>query len=64
MPAKHDGDLLRPVDIAREYRVGRDRVRRLVRDGELIHFRNGPRILVPRWAFLQWVGDNLTPARD
>ena len=64
MPDTYDGDLLRPIDVAREYRIGRDQVRRLVRDGELLHYRNGPRILIPRWAFLRWVNDRLSGPHD
>ena len=63
MPATTDNDLLRPVDIAREYRIGRNQVRRLVRDGELPHVRNGPRILIPRWAFVAYVNGRVRAAR-
>jgi hypothetical protein len=59
MPAKSDNDLLRPIDIAREYRIGRNQVRQLVREGKLRHVRNGPRILVPRWVWLAYINERL-----
>jgi excisionase family DNA binding protein len=62
MPTKSDNDLLRPIDIAREYRIGRNQVRRLVNDGTLPHVRNGPRMLIPRWAFNAYITDRVRAA--
>jgi hypothetical protein len=60
MPARSDNDLLRPIDIAREYRIGRNQVRQLVREGKVRHVRNGPRILIPRWAFVAYINDRVS----
>lgn len=55
MPRQRDLELLRPTDIARQYRVGRSRVQMLCRTGELPHLRIGRRILIPRREFVKWV---------
>ena len=60
MPTKSEHDLLRPIDIAREYRIGRDQIRRMCHDGTLPHLMNGRRMLIPRWVFTRWVEQQVT----
>lgn len=57
-----DNDLLTVVQIAREYRIGRDRLRKMLDDSQLPYVAVGNRRLVPRWAFLEWVRDNTRTA--
>jgi excisionase family DNA binding protein len=59
-PTKSDDDMLMIKDIVREYRIGRERVRKLVEDGELRHLRVGVKVLIPRWVMLEWIRENIS----
>jgi excisionase family DNA binding protein len=59
MKQKSPDDMMTVTEIAREFRIGKERIRALCRAGELRHLRVGVKTLIPRWVMLEWVRDNL-----
>ena len=59
-----EDDLLRPADIAAQYRICANHVRGLVASGELRCLRVGHRILIPRWVVRDYIAANLTPVPE
>lgn len=48
-------DLLRPVDVAKEYGIGRDTVARLMKNREIGYVPDGEKKLIPRREIDAWV---------
>lgn len=57
---KSPDDMLTVLEVAREYRISKERIRALCRAGELRHLLVGVKVLIPRWVMLEWIRDNLS----
>lgn len=56
---KSPDDLLRPEDVSREYRIGLNRVYRMIRAREIGHIAIGRRkTLIPRRCVEEWIARN------